>query len=112
MAPKLDSLMATKDDHQLGLDIFIGQRDRITSDTCFSSSNWQGSGAGSNELVPVCELSFPIEEPGEPSQGQLSNQQEFVECAMKDTQQLEVQESDGLSDCSLDLIGHLKPVSV
>lgn len=54
--------MNIKDDHKLGLDIFMGQRDRITSDTCFSSSNWQSSGA-SNGLAPVCDLSFPIEEP-------------------------------------------------
>ena len=31
---------------------------------------------------------------------------------MKDTQQAENQENDDLSDSSLDLIGHLKPVSV
>ena len=103
--------MATKDDHHLGLDLFMGQRERIISDTCFSSSNWQGSGFGSNELAPVCDLSFPIEEPAsEHLSGSL--QQEAVDCTMKDTHQAENNENDGLSDSSLDLIGHLKPVSV
>ena len=95
--------MISKDDLGLDQDLFECQRDRIASDTCFSSSNWQGSGNGSNELVPVCELSFPIEEQVE-SFGHLSNLQS--DCNMKDT--LEVADQD----FSLDLIGNLQPVSV
>lgn len=36
------------------------QRERLTSDTCFSSSNWQQS--CSDQLVLSHELSFPAEE--------------------------------------------------